>query len=233
MNVVVLDDKIEIVNFVGEILNDIGVEKEKIFMFTDVNELEKKSVFRNIDILFIDIKLDKINGIDYVKKNKKIFKNTKIIYITAFDDYIEDTFETDFVYFLKKPLTSEKIKKAYEKSLSIINEENKYLVVINQKGMRKIYINDIYYIESEGRLINFHLKKDYISTYKKLSEVEEELGNFFIKCHKSYLVNIKKIENYSLARVTLDNGITIPISRSNQKKCKQIVFKYLNGEEDE
>ena len=230
MNIVVLDDDKEIVNIVGKYLVDLGVNKNNLFLFTSVNELETNFVSKRVDILFIDINLGVINGIDYVKKNRKIFRNTKIIYITAFDDFIEDTFETEFIYFLRKPLTKDKINKAFNKAINMNKKSNKYLFISNQKGKRKICIKDIIYIESSGRIINIYLKNETISIYKKISEIESELCDSFIRCHKSFIINLDKIKSYSVVKVLLDNDVVIPISRINQKKCKKIIYEYLKGD---
>lgn len=231
MNIIVLDDEQKIVNYVGAILKKHS--NDNIYLHTSYIDLQKSSYFKKIDILFIDIRLDNINGIDFVKQNEEILSNTKIIYITAYDDYIEDAFETEPIYFLKKPLTEEKILKAYSKALKKINSENRNIIISTQKGKRKININDIYHIESDARIINIYLKNEKINSYKKISDIEIELGNNFLRTHKSYLVNINKIKSYALTKITLESDEIIPISRLYQKKCKDIIMKYLKGENNE
>jgi len=233
MNIVILDDEKDIVEYVKETLKKEQDYNDKIYLHTSHTTLEKSSYLKNIDILFIDIKLDNINGINFVKEHKKQLSNTKIIYITAYDEYIEESFETEPIYFLRKPLTEEKILKAYSKALKKINLQKQSIIISTQKGKRKINLSDIYYIESDARLINITLKNEVITAYKKISEIEEELGNKFLRTHKSYIVNIDKIKNFALTKITLENDKIIPISRHYQKKCKDTIMEYIKGDNDE
>ena len=226
MNIVILDDDLEVVKYV----NNVIPSNNQIYLHTSPLDLQHASYFKKIDILFIDIKLKEINGIDFIKQNQNILSKTKIIYITAFNDYIENVFETDPIYFLRKPLTEKKFLKAYEKALNKINFENQSIIVSTQKGKRKIYINEIFYLESNGRLLNIYLKNEKITIYKKISDIEVELNNTFIRTHKSYLVNLNKIKSYNLSKITLENNIIIPISRYYQKKCKSSIINYLKGD---
>lgn len=229
MNIVILDDEEKIIEYVKEVLKKEKSVNDKIYSYTSYLDLEK---LKNIDILFIDIRLGNVNGIDLVKKYKKELSNTKIIYITAYDEYIEETFETEPTYFLRKPLNEEKILKAYSKAKEKINIENQKIIISTKTGKRKINLNEIYYIESDARLINIYLKNEIITSYKKLSETEEELGNSFLRTHKSYIVNINKIKNYALTKITLENDKIIPISRHYQKRCKDAILEYLKEDEE-
>lgn len=225
MNIAILDDEQKIVSYIEEILK--GNSEDKIFSYTNVNDFILLLKDTLVDILFLDIKLKEINGIEFVKQHQKALKSTKIIYITGYDEYIEETFETNPTYFLRKPLSKEKIEKAYKKAIKLKKEENLNVMILMNQEWKKIKVNDIYFIESEARIIHIHFQNEIISCYKKLSEFEKELPSYFLRIHKSYLVNMKKIESYKTSAVILDNKEELLISRSYMKICKQKIMKYL------
>ena len=230
MNIFVLDDEQVIVETLCNILKEICTDKDNIYGYTNYSSLLKDIKTKKCDILFMDIKLEDVNGIELIKENEDYLNGTKLIYITGYDEYVEDVFETDLVYLVKKPLNEEKIRKAYLKSIEKINNENKVIVVKTVRETRKIKINDIFYIESDVRLVNIHLKNEVLVSYAKLSDMEERLKGRFLRTHKSYLVNLDKVKSYKNNQLILENGKIIPISRNNASKVKNEIFNYVKEE---
>ncbi|MBQ2909931.1 MAG: response regulator transcription factor [Bacilli bacterium] len=230
MNIFILDDEEVIVDSLGSMLKSIGSDKDNIYGYTDYRKFLEDIKTRKCDILFIDIRLDNTNGIELIKENGNYLKGTKLIYITGYDEYIEDVFETELVYLIKKPLSKEKVEKAYLKAIEKINKENKVIVVKTLKETRKVKINEIYYIESDARLVNIHLKNEVLVSYGKLSDMEEMLKGNFLRTHKSYLVNLERVKSYKHNQVILDNGKVIPISRNSISKVKNEIFDYVKEE---
>lgn len=227
MNIFICDDEIDVLNSIVHILKNNLSSECNIYAYSDYKKLVNDIHNKKVDILMMDIVFNDTLGINIVKENAKYLKETQLIYVTGYDDYIEDVFETDLMYLLKKPLTEEKIMKAINKAFELISESLKYIVVKCGKDNRKIYINDINYIESEGRLIKINLDGEVITTYGKISDVEGELDISFVRTHKSYLVNMKKIKNYALNKVVLENNKVLPISRTYARKCKDTIFDFL------
>lgn len=230
MNIFILDDEEVIVDSLGSMLKSIGSDKDNIYGYTDYRKFLEDIKTKKCDILFMDIRLDDTNGIELIKENGIYLKGTKLIYITGYDEYIEDVFETELVYLIKKPLSEEKVEKAYLKAIEKINKENKVIVVKTLKETRKVKINEIYYIESDARLVNIHLKNEVLVSYGKLSDMEEMLKGNFLRTHKSYLVNLERVKSYKHNQVILDNGKVIPISRNSISKVKNEIFDYVKEE---
>lgn len=230
MNIFILDDEEVIVDSLGGMLKSIGSDKDNIYGYTDYRKFLEDIKTKKCDILFMDIRLADTNGIELIKENGIYLKGTKLIYITGYDEYIEDVFETELVYLIKKPLNEEKVEKAYLKAIEKINKENKVIVVKTLKETRKVKINEIYYIESDARLVNIHLKNEVLVSYGKLSDMEEMLKGNFLRTHKSYLVNLERVKSYKHNQVILDNGKVIPISRNSISKVKNEIFDYVKEE---
>lgn len=230
MNIFILDDEEVIVESLVSMLKSICSDKDNIYGYTDYKKFLNDIKSRKCDILFMDIKLDNVNGIELIKENVNYLKSTKLIYITGYDEYVEDVFETELVYLIKKPLNGEKVRKAYSKAVEKINKENKVIVVKTLKETRKVKISDIFYIESDARLVNIHLKNEVLVSYAKLSDMEEALKGNFLRTHKSYLVNLERVKSYKHNQLILDNGKVIPISRNSVSKVKNEIFDYVKEE---
>lgn len=230
MNIFICDDNRDILDYIDSILKR-RLSNYNIYTYSKYEDLVKDINDIKVDILIMDIVLNNKNGIDVVKENIDKFSNTQIIYITAFDDYIEECFETNLIYVLRKPIVEDKLMKAIDKAICNIRDVNKSIIVKVGKDNRKINIKDINYIESEGRLIKFNLSEEIITVYGKISDVEDDLGLMFVRIHKSYLVNMDRIVNYTINKIELKNGKSLPISRSFSKSSKEIIFNYLKDSE--
>lgn len=225
MNVVVCDDELTIASYVkNEIKNHLS-PKDKIYAYTDYSKIIKE--VRHVDILFIDISLKDKSGIEYVKDNTNYYKDTIIIYMTGYDEYIEDAFETDPIYILRKPLTVEKINRALAKAIERLNSLDDAFIFKTSKEFIKIKYSDLYYIESKGRIIYFYTKKDTLKKYGRLKEIDDMLDNRFMRIHKSYIINIDKIKVYKSSKVILEDGTELSISRTYAKECKEKLLSYL------
>ena len=179
------------------------------------------------DIIFMDIKLKNDNGIDVAKLIKKENKNAVIIFISGYTEYFEDSFEAEPVYFLIKPLKKEMFLRAMDKAMEKMEQKKEKYLLFRKKDVSRIFFDDIYYVESIGRKIHIHCRQGEFEYYEKLDFIMNQLEGEFVKCHKSYLVNMKWIQQVDNKAITLMNGIEIPVSRNRMTETKDKVFEYL------
>lgn len=226
MKICICDDELNILDYIKNILMNVK-DQSIIISFSNVDELEKELKINDIDILFMDIKINDINGIDFINQNKKYLKNTKLIYITGYDEYIEDTFVTDPIYVLRKPLKEDKIVKAYKKAIEKIKSEDVFILFKTAKETIRMKLNDILYIESKGRIIDIHTINGVKSIYYKLSDIEKECNSQLERIHKSFLINLNKIKIYKYNKILLENEVELMISRTYQKSCKAKILSFM------
>lgn len=176
---------------------------------------------QNIDLLFIDIKMPNMTGIEFLKNLKN---PPKTILTTAYRDFAIDGFDLGVVDYLLKPITFERFFKAVDKFLGEnINTDSKIKEVINyefiliKSGIKvhKINTQDILYIESVKDYIKIVLTDNKTITAKyKISEIELELNQHsFMRIHRSFVININKISAFSTNEIEVNN-IEIPIGSS-------------------
>jgi DNA-binding LytR/AlgR family response regulator len=164
-----------------------------------------------IDLLFLDINMPGISGIEFLKS---LTNPPKVIFTTAYRNFAVDAFELDALDYLVKPISFERFLKAINKFISQtqINQEissseiqeKEYIILKSDKKNYKIKFNDILFIESLDNYIKVHTKDLSIICYERLSGVEEELPNKnFIRIHRSYIINLSKIDVFTSAYVEI------------------------------
>lgn len=177
------------------------------------------------DVIIMDICLGEgqdNNGIEVAKKIRKEYKNVKIIFCTGDTESIADVFEVDPIYVLFKPVDDKKLRDAIEKLHNSINvDRNRCITIKAVKGIRRIMVGQIDYLESQGRYVKVHVDGEEVVTINKLENLKELLGNDFIQCHKSFVVNYNKIKAYEDTKLTLFDDTKIQVSRCFRRDIKE------------
>jgi len=184
-----------------------------------------------IDLLFLDIKMPHLTGIDFLKTLKN---PPKTIFTTAYRDYALESYELETVDYLLKPVTFERFVQAIEKffrqttaTVAPVKKETvvtDFILVKSGSKYHKVNLEDIVYIESLKDYIKIHLENEtsVISKYK-LGEMEQELSAYhFLRIHRSYIINTSKITAFSSNDIDV-NTQEIPIGAS----YKEAVILYL------
>ena len=166
--------------------------------------LALKSAISQYHIIFLDVNMEEIDGIETAKEIRKITKDVFIVFVTAFITYALEGYKVDAVRYLIKD--HESLEKENEMTFDF------------QEGKTTISLENILYIESNlHRLIFYMVGEDAVhyTIYTKLDDVAESLQNKgFCRIHKSYLVNLKYVESVERYRAVLSNGKSLAISKA-------------------
>ncbi|MFD3156321.1 LytR/AlgR family response regulator transcription factor [Haloimpatiens sp. FM7330] len=201
----------------------------KLFEFGNGEDLI--SSIRDFDIYFLDIKMDKLTGIEAAKKIRLINEKAVIIFITGLKDYVFDAFDVRAFHYILKPINEAKLKKILYSALKHFDKKDKYIIAKTIRQSTKILIKDIMYIESTQRKLKVHTTYDVIEYYHKLSDIEQELYNdSFFRCHKSYIVNLKYVRSYDTTFITLTNSEKIYVSKYRLADFSKAFMYYLKNE---
>lgn len=175
------------------------------------------------DIIFLDIKMKKINGVECAKMLRNEGVNSLIVFITSSAEYVFSGYEAKaFRYILKTDLEN-----AFDRILSECLAELKkqatdFYTVKTASFVKNIPLDEIYFFESKLRVIIVHTKNEEISFYGKLDNIEKELTEKdFIRIHQSFLVNASKIKTLNKETAELTCGTRLPISKSKAASVKQ------------
>ncbi len=225
------DDKLQC-RLLKELVEKNCGRKAKVMTVTSRQELTAwVQDGHKIDILVSDIYLkgDSVNGIDVVKQLLMQNGLTQIIYITGYVEYCVDVYETEHVYFLKKPVEEVKLKNALEKAFDNLDKLlQNVLVIYNAGKIIRILMSEILYMESDKRKIRIVCVNQEYETYDKISNMREKLGAEFVQCHKSCLVNMYYIRELKRDRILLANGMEVMVSRNQYRETKETFLNYIS-----
>ncbi|MGG6230084.1 LytR/AlgR family response regulator transcription factor [Tenacibaculum sp. SDUM215027] len=186
---------------------------------------------QEVDLLFLDIKMPNITGIDFLRTIKN---PPKTIFTTAYRDYALESYDLEVLDYLLKPITFERFFKAIDRFLrlkkkndnSIKENESteEFLLLKSGSKYHKVFIEEILFIESLKDYIKVHVINDKrIVTKYKISDIEEKLNRDFLRVHRSYIINTNKISAFTINDIEI-NSIEIPIGASYKEK----VISFLN-----
>lgn len=186
---------------------------------------------KTIDILFLDIQMDYINGMETARKlrNRK-FKGF-IIFITILKEMVFQSFEVQAYDYLLKPITEKQFDKTMERLFTSIQNANEANLLI-QKGheSRIISIEDIVYCEIIDRKVYLHLSSsEILDFYDRIENLEKKLNNNFFRCHRSFLINLKHLKSYKNGIAYMENGQEIPVSRLRSKTFSNVILQYMKS----
>lgn len=222
INCIIIEDQLPAQRILKKYIDDLGTLKIVGVFSNAVLALETLNS-TNVDLIFLDIHLPKLSGIDFLKS---LSNPPKIILTTAFPDYALESYELAVVDYLLKPFSFQRFVKAVSKVTDIKNSTSKNAVEASLNPNDHIYIksghehykvtiNSILYINSDSDYTDLYLAdKKYISS-ESLKYWEEKLRNLgFIRVHKSYILNSKKIVKTSASSIFLEHNKKIPIGRT-------------------
>ncbi|WP_297098500.1 LytTR family DNA-binding domain-containing protein [uncultured Draconibacterium sp.] len=198
-------------------------------------ELIKKG---DVDLLFIDIQMPDITGIDFVRS---LTNKPEIIFTTAYQDYALEGFNLSAIDYLLKPFSFERFFQAVNKVIDKLGSKvdapdqlpllpdqsettyaDSYLTIRADRKFYKINFNDIKYIEGQKAYVTFHTNKRRITALASLKELEESLPkNLFIRIHKSYIVAIQEILSLEGNVLEVDN-LKLPVGKMYKEDVMKI-----------
>lgn len=201
-----------------------------IINFTSGEQLINYYIYENsrVDIIFIDIYLGKDNGIEISKKIRGFDEVVKIIIATASTDHALESFCVFPFNYLVKPVNKDMLFKVLDQAVLVIDKERQKSIVIKfDNEIHIIFYKDIKYVESYGKKITVYTRKGIISFNSKLDEVEAKINDKrFLRCHKSFLVNMDYILSVEEYLFILQDNSEVPIKQRDFSNIKKSYYSY-------
>lgn len=176
----------------------------------------------HIDIIFLDIEMMRLSGIDlgnYVRETMRDYK-TQIVYVSSNTNYAMKLFRSHPYDFLVKPIREEELYQVMEGLSVILSAQNRIFEYRNGRDSYQIQYDDILYFRSDLRKIAIVTMEEEIEFYGKLKTIIEQAPPQFLAIHKSYLVNRDYVEKYALTFVEMKNKQILTISKAFQKSVR-------------
>ena len=232
MRIAICDDEEEYISDVEKHLNQYAFEHGltfKLYKFRSSAEILNSS--RRFDIAFLDIEMDGANGIEVGRELQKVNPDTVLIFVTAYNHYLDDALDLGITRFFDKPIESKRFYEGLEKAISKVdNATVKIYIKEDDRGYISVKCRDIIYVEITGRKTKVvTLKKDYYST-ENITYWQEHLNkSYFEYPHKSFIINTNFITYFCRDYVILSGRYQIPIAYSKRAEFKRKFMMLLEG----
>lgn len=191
---------------------------------------------QQVDAVFVDINMPDVNGLDFVRS---LVERPLVVFTTAYSEYALESYQVDAVDYLLKPFSlqefqraANKLRKQFELISSVpkdeLNEEKDILFVKSEYKIVKLNLKDIRYVEGMSEYLRIFIEGEAkpVITLLSMKKLEDYLPkNTFMRVHRSYIVNLKKIQEVARLRIVMDKNTYIPVS----DLYKEQFYDFLNN----
>ena len=187
--------------------------------------------YQSYEAVFLDIDMAGMNGIETGKAIRRLDKDTKIVYLTAYRDYVSGAFGVHAFQYLLKPVNKKAIWNVLEEIFRYMKSAEKKIILDfhTVDGALCLPVESIYFFEYENRKIRIVTDKEQYYMADKIGNVAKRMDEFgFSMPHQSFVVNMFHVKNVKNQQIFLDNGMEIPLSQKKQKIWKQELMEYLS-----
>lgn len=182
----------------------------------------------DFDVLFVDIQMSGMNGMELARQVRSKDENTFIIFTTGITDYLEEGYEVAAMRYLLKPISEEKVCACLGQVAEKRKVDNCVIIHTPNDEVCKIAVEEINYIEAMGHGSHIGMAyRDVMECKESISELERLFGSDeFRKCHRSYLCRVGNIHHIDKQMITFDDGSSIPVSRRMYQEMNRAFIEY-------
>ena len=174
----------------------------------------------DIDILFLDIEMRSLDGIETAKLLRRKGMKGIIIFVTAYPDFVFQGYEVHAFHYILKPYRKEKIEEVLRQALHELDLSKEQYFVIEQKArVIRIPLSQTIAFQSDRRKVEALLEEDFVAFYGRIDEVCRELPSCFIRIHNRYIVNLNYVTTLEKDRCILGSR-SFPVSRAFRQELE-------------
>ena len=181
---------------------------------------------RDVDILFLDIEMGQMNGIELAREIRADNETVQIVFITGYPDYIGEGYDVDALHYLLKPVKKEKLFAVLDRYITKCRTSPQLLLPC-EDGTVRVAEDMILFCEAMGKKTHLHMSdgRTLICT-TGISKLTKEFSSDFIPCHRSYLIHLRYIRSIGKTAVIMDNGQELPLSRRLYENVNRAFITY-------
>lgn len=176
------------------------------------------------DVLLLDIEMGAMDGVTLAKRVRRENERLQIVFITGFPDFIAEGYEVSALHYLMKPVAKERLLAVLDKAARNLDKHEKQLQVSFDRQTEFVPFSQITYIEAQKQYVVIHTDAQAYRMKASLADTEKELDEYFFKCQRSFIVNLRHVLRIGNDSVVLKSGAEVPISRGMAQKIgKEII----------
>ena len=232
IRIAICDDEKHMSDHIRAMASDFFRKKNREICFRTFSSGEELlSYDGQIDILFLDIQMKGMDGIETARKLRDSKFRGFLIFITVLKEMVFQSFEVEPYDYLVKPVEEKQFEKTMERLYTSMQNASEDSLLV-QKGYegRIIREEEIVFCEIIDRKIYLNLASgEVVDYYERIENLETKLGSHFFRCHRSYLINLKHLKGYKNGTACMDNGKEVPVSRLRSKEFSGVVLQYMKN----
>jgi len=232
IHIAICDDEKYISDNIKAFASDFFRKKNReIHLCTFLGGEELLAYDGQIDILFLDIQMKGMDGIETARKLRADKFRGFLIFITVLKEMVFQSFEVQAYDYLVKPVEEKQFEKTMERLYASMQNASEDSLLV-QKGYegRIIPKDEIIFCEIIDRKIYLNLASgEVVDYYERIENLETKLGSHFFRCHRSYLINLKHLKGYKNGTAYMDNGKEVPVSRLRSREFSGVVLQYMKN----
>ena len=228
MNICICDDDLATHQIIKEYLQESLSSDINVFDSFSAEDLLKSA--ENYDILFLDIKMGEVNGLEAAEIIRKNNKEIIIIFISSYPNYVFRAFNVEALHFIVKPIDEKEFKNVLDRALYKYKTAHSSITLRWQKERYIIKISSIKYIEGYNRHVTVHTQDGTYEALGKISDIYKELApHGFIRTHQGFIVNMDYIKRFDVSDVVLFDDTKVMLSVRKKAEALEIFDKYLRN----
>ena len=229
MHIAICDDSVRDAEYLKELCCKTKLlNSEDIHVFHDSEKL--LDIYKrgnSYDIVFLDVEMPKIDGIEIGKQIRSLDEKVIIIYVSGYPQYAIDAYDCEAMNYLIKPCQLERLKTILEKAFTRLKMQKQHHLVYVKKTAVRLDLSEIYYVECFKKHLFYHLKDKTIDVVGTISNAYEQLKDYgFYQVHQGYIVNFEKVKHFQDLSIILDDGRNVQISIRKKSEVLLAYTKY-------
>ena len=232
IHIAICDDEKHMSDHIRAMASDFFRKKNReIQLRTFLSGEELLNYDGQIDILFLDIQMNGMDGLETARKLRAGKFRGVLIFITVLKEMVFQSFEVQAYDYLVKPVDEKQFGKTMERLYASMQNASEDSLLVQQGYERRIVPKDeIVFCEVIDRKIYLNLASgEVVDYYERIENLETKLGSHFFRCHRSYLINLKHLKGYKNGTACMDNGKEVPVSRLRSREFSGVVLQYMKN----
>lgn len=228
MRIAVCDDEekfqIQIRDAIDRIYNSMDVIVD---VFSDGRRLLERYDANPYDVLFLDIEMPAMDGITLARKLRERSENVFIVFLTGHVEYALEGYEVNALRYLTKPVQENKLREVLKYVMDKCTSRRQLMVRSDGEELR-LNVSDVLYFEAQNQYVMIYATGEERLVRANVSDFEEQLkSDGFFRIHRSYLISLLKVKKIVKSDVIMENGASLPISRSKVKALKEALYSFV------
>ncbi len=233
MKIAICDDEIQFIQDACFLLEKWAKERNReihIYRFDNGDDLLSAQQKECMDLIILDVVMPLVNGIDVARELRALNQTVPIIFLTSSKEFAVESYEVKAFHYLMKPVVEKKLFSVLDDFVKRMEKPKDVFIAQTIFGFNKINVSEVEYLEAQNKQVLVYFTDGMVLEIKELFLKCEEVFSIdkgFFKCHRSYIVNMNRVEQFTKTQIFLNNHACIPISRNRYVEFKGAYFKHM------